>query len=139
MGLNRENQILLNKLVDISQGKNASINGPATYKKAGGNGPRSLNIAVRKKETARIERENHAFAKRLFENGGTISVRKLDAEFMAQQEVKNRVRRAKKPLPGLTGVRANQLPPLDESAFRRTRKSTFSKSTLSATHRRANS
>ena len=43
----------------------------------------------------------------------------------------------KKPLPGLTGVRATQLPPLDESAFKRTRKSTFSKSTLSATNQRA--
>ena len=32
MNLNRENQILLNKLVDISQGKNISVNGPATYK-----------------------------------------------------------------------------------------------------------
>ena len=98
-------------------------------------GPRSLNIGVRKRETARIEKENAAFAKRLFQNGGSISVRKLDAEFMAQQELKNRIRRAKKPLPGLTGVRATQLPPLDESAFRRTRRSTISKTTLSTTNR----
>ena len=27
----------------------------------------SLNVGVRKRETERIERENHAFAKRLFE------------------------------------------------------------------------
>jgi len=27
----------------------------------------SLNVGIRKKETERIERENHAFAKRLFE------------------------------------------------------------------------
>ena len=66
--LNRDNQILLNKLVDISQGKNTSVNGPAEYKKRESQsmGPKSLNIAVRKKKTARIERENHAFAKRLF-------------------------------------------------------------------------
>jgi hypothetical protein len=31
------------------------------------NGPFSLNMGVRKKETERIEKENHAFAKRLFD------------------------------------------------------------------------
>ena len=59
--LNRENQLLLTKLVDISQGKNQDINGPAGYKQkrqAQSVGPRSLNIGVRKRETARIEREN---------------------------------------------------------------------------------
>ena len=30
-------------------------------------GPVSLNIGFRKRETERIERENHAFAKRLFD------------------------------------------------------------------------
>ena len=65
--MNRENAILLNKLVDISQGKWSSVYGPATQKKkAGSVGPKSLNISVRKRENERIERENHAFAKRLF-------------------------------------------------------------------------
>jgi hypothetical protein len=41
-------------------------------------GPRSLNISVRKKENERIERENQAFAKRLFDNSGCISKKKLD-------------------------------------------------------------
>jgi hypothetical protein len=31
------------------------------------NGPFSLNMGFRKKETERIEKENHAFAKRLFD------------------------------------------------------------------------
>jgi len=30
-------------------------------------GPTSLNMGVRKRETERIEKENHAFAKRLFD------------------------------------------------------------------------
>lgn len=69
--LNRENAILLNKLVDISQGKWSSVHGPSTNKQlkkrnAASVGPRSLNISVRRKENERIERENHAFAKRLF-------------------------------------------------------------------------
>jgi len=33
---------------------------------------KSLNISVRKNENARIERENHGLAKRLFEGGGAI-------------------------------------------------------------------
>ena len=74
--LNRENAILLNKLVDISQGKWSSVHGPATYKtkkSAQSVGPRSLNIQIRRRENERIERENHAFAKRLFQNQGSIS------------------------------------------------------------------
>jgi len=31
------------------------------------NGPTSLNMGIRKRETDRIEKENHAFAKRLFD------------------------------------------------------------------------
>ena len=69
--LNRENAILLNKLVDISQGKWSSVHGPSQYKNKKAPlppqiGPRSLNIANRRRENERIERENHAFAKRLF-------------------------------------------------------------------------
>ena len=30
-------------------------------------GPKSLNVGHRKRETERIEQENHAFAKRLFD------------------------------------------------------------------------
>ena len=77
--VNKDNQILLNKLVDISHGKWSSVTTaanargdnrskhqsaaavPRIYK------PTSLNIIVRKKETERIERENHQFAKRLFD------------------------------------------------------------------------
>ena len=85
IGLNRENAILLNKLVDISQGKWSSVHGPATYKKKkasnASQGPRSLNISVRRKENERIERENHAFAKRLVQNSGSISKAKLDLQY----------------------------------------------------------
>lgn len=66
--LNRENAILLNKLVDISQGKWSSVHGPSNMRKKASQsvGPKSLNISIRKRENERIERENHAFAKRLF-------------------------------------------------------------------------
>jgi len=69
--VNRDNQILLNKLVEISSGKWSSV-APVPSKKASRTqsvkaGPTSLNMGVRKRETERIEKENHAFAKRLFD------------------------------------------------------------------------
>ena len=72
--ISRENQILLSKLVDISNGKWSSVpssNATSRKKASASQGrmykPTSLNLGVRKKETERIERENHAFAKRLFD------------------------------------------------------------------------
>jgi len=43
---------------------------------------------VRKKENDRIERENHAFAKRLFDRQGNISKKKFDEEFNLHQRYK---------------------------------------------------
>lgn len=120
IGLNRENAILLNKLVDISQGKWSSVHGPATMKKkqstAKSVGPRSLNISVRRKENERIERENHAFAKRLFQNPSSISKQRFDVDFNRNLQLKQRISRVKKPLPNLNG-RATMLPPLENSVF----------------------
>ena len=68
MEINRDNQILLNKLVEISSGKfsiikkkEVSTTLPSLV------APKSLNMNYRKRETERIEQENHAFAKRLFD------------------------------------------------------------------------
>lgn len=70
--INKDNQILLNKLVEISSGKWSSV-APVPKKAKARNqsvkvkGPTSLNMGIRKRETERIEKENHAFAKRLFD------------------------------------------------------------------------
>jgi hypothetical protein len=64
MLINRDNQILLNKLVDISHGKWLSVQPKSKASETFG--PRSLNVGNRKRENERIERENQAFAKRLF-------------------------------------------------------------------------
>ena len=37
---------------------------------------------VRKKETERIERENHAFAKRLFDKKAVVDKKNLDRDYM---------------------------------------------------------
>lgn len=84
-------------------------------------GPRSLNINVRKRENERIERENHAFAKRLFQNTGMI--RKTDLDNFSQEVSMhaNRIRRVKKILPGL------KLKPITQDLnFKSTKRSDFS-------------
>ena len=106
MEINKQNKILLDKLVDVSIGKmnsvvpapkrirqmakvstslarNFSLSNLGTHvgvlgTKSGSVGPKSLNINVRKAENLRIERANHAFAKKLFENKGNISKKRID-------------------------------------------------------------
>ena len=56
---------------------------------------KSLNIVYRKKETERIEKENHAFAKRLFEREANLSKKKLDDEFKAHMKYKNQILKLK--------------------------------------------
>ena len=86
ISINKDNQILLNKLVEISSGKWSSI-APAPKKKATLRtqsvklGPTSLNMGVRKRETERIEKENHAFAKRLFDKQAVLQKKNLDSDW----------------------------------------------------------
>jgi S-adenosylmethionine synthetase len=80
--------VLLNKLVEISAGKWSVIK---KDKESGllGAGPRSLNVGYRKKETERIERENHAFAKRLFDKQANMSKKQHDHDFKSHLKYKN--------------------------------------------------
>ena len=57
--INKHNQILLNRLVDISHGKWLSVQPKNRASETFG--PRSLNVVARKRENERIERENHAY------------------------------------------------------------------------------
>jgi hypothetical protein len=47
----------------------------------GSRGPTSLNMGMRKRETERIERENHAFAKRLFDKQAVLQKRNFDNDW----------------------------------------------------------
>jgi hypothetical protein len=87
-------------------------------------GPRSLNISVRRKENERIERENHAFARRLFQNSGSMSKEIFEIQYNHHLEHRNRISRVKKILPNLNGRVA--LPPL-EASIQRNSKRSFSK------------
>ena len=59
-------------------------------------GPRSLNLGVRKKENDRIERENQAFAKRLFDKAGSLSKKKMDEEFFSHLRYRKQIQKINK-------------------------------------------
>lgn len=94
--INKDNQILLNKLVEISSGKWSSV-APAPKRNqsvkvknnVSGSGPSSLNMGLRKRETERIEKENHAFAKRLFNKQAVLNKKNLDKEWKNHLTYKN--------------------------------------------------
>ena len=99
--IRKDNNVLLNKLVDISRGKQASATTAykthenfypapqqhtrsisyqtpyqvATYR------PTSLNFVNRKNEIERIQRENHALAQRLFEKKSLVEKKRFDGEY----------------------------------------------------------
>jgi len=50
---------------------------------------------VRKQENQRIERENQAFAKKLFDNNGYISKKQFDREYFHQTQYKRNITKVK--------------------------------------------
>ena len=82
----------MNKLVEISAGKWSYIKKDKEQGLALG-GPKSLNMGYRKKETDRIENENHAFAKRLFDKQANLNKKKLDQEFQNHLKYKKQIQR----------------------------------------------
>lgn len=83
----------MNKLVEISSGKWSSV-APAPKKRNTRSvqpqlkGPTSLNMGMRKRETERIEKENHAFAKRLFDKQAVLKKKALDQDWASHLKYK---------------------------------------------------
>lgn len=126
---------MLNKLVEISKGKQLSVTqheprvprsmnsdmskrslvSKSAFSSISGAGAtertRSLNFQVRKRENDRIERENHKFAKRLYSNQGSISRQKLENDYQSILKFKKMLSRVKKNKPSFNG-RFHALPPL---------------------------
>jgi len=87
----------LNKLVEISSGKWSSV-APVPKKKVRNQsvkvgGPQSLNMGVRKRETERIEKENHAFAKRLFDKQANLKKSVLDSDWGNHLKYKKQIQK----------------------------------------------
>jgi hypothetical protein len=97
ISINKENQILLNKLVEISSGKWSSVVAPPVKRNHTANrnqsvkGPISLNVVTRKRETERIEKENHAFAKRLFDKQAVLNKKVLDVDWRNHLKYKKQI------------------------------------------------
>ena len=60
------------------------------------NAPKSLNISVRKQQNEKIEKENHAFAKRLFDKSGSLSKKKMDEEYYNHLKYRRQIQKIKK-------------------------------------------
>lgn len=90
IGIDRDNKKLLEKLVEISAGKWSQVK---KEKIAGQNivGPKSLNLGYRKRETERIEQENHAFAKRLFDKQANLNKKKLEEDYQNHLKYKKQI------------------------------------------------
>jgi hypothetical protein len=58
---------------------------------------RSLNLAVRKKETERIEQENHAFARRLFERAPNLDHIRLSEEYKQTCKLRKQIKKVDLP------------------------------------------
>lgn len=71
--------------------------------------PTSLNLGVRKRETERIERENHAFAKRLFDKQAVVTKKSHDQNFINQMRYKNLVTKMDMKPRGRTSMRAESV------------------------------
>ncbi len=56
-------------------------------------GPKSLNVGYRKRETERIEKENHAFAKRLFDKQAHLSKKKFENDYQNHLKYKKQIQK----------------------------------------------
>ncbi|CAI2372294.1 unnamed protein product [Moneuplotes crassus] len=96
--INRENKILLDKLVEISNGKFSSVSKPvkkAKKAKKAVQTKKSLNYEKRRKEFERIERENMAIAQRLYNKESSISKKKMDKDFNTNEKYKKQIQKLK--------------------------------------------
>lgn len=86
ISINKDNQLLLNKLVEISSGKFTSVQPAPRREKQRRNKSlmkvhTSLNMPFRKRENERIEKENHEIAKRLFDKQASLNKKSMDVEW----------------------------------------------------------
>jgi Hemingway/CFA97 len=79
--IKRTNQVLLERLLDISKGKNVSVGRHNELSPSQTTGPRSLNYINKRKEADRIDRENQKIMERIIKQGANYQSRKLEQEY----------------------------------------------------------
>ena len=117
--IERDNQKLLKKLVEISAGKKA----PATIATSGlGKShsvaniefkAKSLHFNQRKAELERIERENQKIAKKIFTLKSDLNKNTFQKDFNRHEAIKNNLARMKKKRMPFYAGRQGALPPIE--------------------------
>lgn len=79
--IKRTNQVLLERLLDISKGKNVSVGRHNEVSPSQVTAPRSLNYINKRKEADRIDRENQKIMERIIKQGPSYQSRKLEQEY----------------------------------------------------------
>lgn len=93
-GIKKNNQLLLDRLLDISKGKFASPGMkhrlPKTRK-----GPKSLNQVKKKKELERIDQENMKLMNRIVNQNAMLNTKKMEQEFRDRRKMQKSLQRNK--------------------------------------------
>ena len=92
--IRRNNQLLLDRLLDISKGKWAAP-GMNAKKPKRRMGPKSLNYVTKRKELARIDEENSKLMKRILNQNPILSTKKLEKEYRERRRLQKSLQRNK--------------------------------------------
>ena len=92
--IKKNNQLLLDKLLDISKGKFSAPGMKAKQPKRK-TGPKSLNYVTKKKELERIDRENMKLMNRIVNQQAMLNSRKLDKEYKEKKRLQKSLQRNK--------------------------------------------
>lgn len=133
MQLNKENQLLLNRLIQVhnkghhnrsvarvDRQKKLSVENPHMYSEANlalksrPFRPRSLNINARMYNDMKIREENIRIAKRLFDKKPVLDFKSLKEEFLAHKRTVKQMMKIK-PKKAKHKGRINHLPPMPHS------------------------
>lgn len=94
--IRRNNQLLLDRLLEISKGKWAAPGIKARVKKPKRRvGPKSLNYVTKRKELARIDEENSKLMKRILNQNPIMSTKKLENEYRERRRLQKSLQRNK--------------------------------------------
>lgn len=92
--IRRNNQLLLDRLLDISKGKWAAP-GMRARKVKRRAGPKSLNYVTKRKELARIDEENSKLMKRILNQNAMLSTKRLEQEYRERKRLQKSLQRNK--------------------------------------------
>jgi hypothetical protein len=84
--IKRNNQLLLDKLLDISKGKFAAPGMQHKLPSKRG-GPKSLNYVAKKRELERIDNENMKLMNRIVTQNPMLNTKKFEAEYKQRRKL----------------------------------------------------